>query len=156
MWILGVLVSIPAPWKNLMGTFWYHLRGKLNKVLENSVPRAWDPQFWSCKHKTIRASFKPHKVLENLVLRPWHPEFSRCRHEFWGKYLFNVLSSGNHDWYVLFKTLFRAIEKIELYWTRLTFHLVEPRPKSKSVVKCLKDPPHPGQSAGEPGLLFID
>ena len=57
---------------------------------------------------------------------------------------------------VLFDTTFRAIKKIKINRKRLTFYLVEPRPKSsygKSVVKGLSDPPPPGK-AGEPGLFI--
>ena len=56
---------------------------------------------------------------------------------------------------VLFDTTFRAIKKIKINRKRLTFYLVEPRPKSsygKSVVKGVSDPPPPGK-AGEPGLF---
>ena len=59
---------------------------------------------------------------------------------------------------VLFDTTFRAIEKVEINWKRLTFYLVEPRPKSKSyaksVVKCFSDT-RPLSKAGEPSLSYL-
>ena len=50
-------------------------------------------------------------------------------------------------------TTFSAIYKIEIYWNRLTFYFVEPRPKPKSyakgVVKCLNNP-SPRAKPGNP------
>ena len=68
--------------------------------------------------------------------------------EFWGICLTYLPSEkknfGTSD------TTFSAIEKIEIHWKRLTFHIVELRPKSKSDAKsvvALVIPRH-GQSRG--------